>query len=410
MRVPRVTVPPTAGLPLRWRDLWPFGAANFDDALAAWLQVPEVLLTCSGTSALMVALRTLQQLAPGRREVIVPAYTCPLVAMAISQCGLHVRLCDLNRDALDLDADALHGLCSAATLAIVPTHLGGRVTDLGAALSLARRVGAFVIEDAAQALGARVHGESVGLQGDMGLFSLAVGKGLSTYEGGVLMARDEHMRKRLRSVHERTSAFSPGWELLRSAELLAYAAVYRPAALDWAYGADLRRSLAQDDWVAAAGDEFDAFIPQHTLGRWRQRVGLRALQRLSLHLAQAEQRAQRRSARLAPIPGVTLVQDTAPHAHGTWPVLLLRMPHRAARDALMRAHWASGLGLSLPFVHALPDYARYAPLLGKGSTDRVSCARDWAQRLVSVSNSEWLTDEQFERLCGHISATATLAP
>ena len=72
----------------------PWGDANFDDALAAWLNVPEVQLECSGTSALMVALRTLQKIAPARNEVIMPAYTCPLVAMAISQCGLQARLCD----------------------------------------------------------------------------------------------------------------------------------------------------------------------------------------------------------------------------------------------------------------------------------------------------------------------------
>ena len=304
MQFPRVTVPPTAGLPLRLGDLWPLGDANFDDALAAWLNVPEVLLECSGTSALMVALRTLKKIAPERREVIMPAYTCPLVAMAVSQCGLQARLCDLSRDALDMDEDMLRGLCSEHTLAIVPTHLGGRVADVRVALHYARLVGAFVIEDAAQALGARVNGESVGLQGDIGLFSLAVGKGLTTYEGGVLVAKDERMRKSLRAMHWRTVGFSLGWELLRSAELLGYAAVYRPAALDWAYGSDLRRSLAQDDWVAAAGDDFDAFIPQHTLGRWRQRVGVRALKRLSPHLADAEQRAQRRSAQLSQIPGV----------------------------------------------------------------------------------------------------------
>ena len=393
--LPRVTVPPTAGLPLRLGDLLPWGNANFDDALAQWLGVPAVQLECSGTSALMVALRTLKKLAPARNEVIVPAYTCPLVALAISQCGLQARLCDLSRDVLDMDETMLRALCSEHTLAIVPTHLGGRVADVRVAQHFAQMVGAFVIEDAAQALGARVHGEAVGMQGDIGIYSLAVGKGLTTYEGGVLIARDPEMRKSLRAMHRRTIGPSLGWELLRSAELVGYAAIYRPATLDWAYGAPLRKSLAEDDWIAAAGDDFDAFIPQHTLGTWRQRVGVRALVRLSAHLLQAHERAQPRIAQLMQLPGVEVVGDMAPDAQGTWPALLLRMPNRAARDALMRSHWASGLGLSLPFVNILSDYVRYAPLLGSSVLDSVMIARDWAQRLVAISNSEWLTDEKF---------------
>lgn len=410
MPATRVTVPPTAGLPLRLGDLMPWGDANFDDALAAWLNVPEVQLECSGTSALMVALRTLQKIAPGRNEVIMPAYTCPLVAMAISQCGLQARLCDLSRDALDMDEEMLRALCSEKTLAIVPTHLGGRVADVRVAKHFARMVGAYVIEDAAQALGARVNGESVGLQGDIGLFSLAVGKGLTTYEGGVLIARDPELFGRLQDTHDRTIGSSLGWELLRSAELLGYAAVYRPSTLDWAYGAPLRKSLAEDDWIAAAGDDFDAFIPQHTLGRWRSRVGVRGLKRLSAHLQSAQVRAEQRIARLASIPGVEVVRDMAPGAQGTWPVMLLRMPNRASRDALMRAHWASGWGLSLPFVNIVSDYVRYAPLLGSGVQGSVMVARDWAQRLVSVSNSEWLTDALFDQLCAHIAETVSRAP
>ena len=163
-----ITVPPTAGLALQSADLWPWGAGNFAQLMAGWLAVPEVQLECSGTSALMVALRALKTLKPQRREVIAPAYTCPLVALAVAQCGLQLRLCDLRSDTLDMDAERLQALCSEQTLAVLPTHLCGRVADVEAALQSARAVGAYVIEDAAQALGARSDGVSVGLKGDVG--------------------------------------------------------------------------------------------------------------------------------------------------------------------------------------------------------------------------------------------------
>ena len=391
-----VTVPPTAGLPLQLTDLLPWPAAHFAQQLAQWLRVDEVQLECSGTSALMVALRALKTLKPGRVEVIAPAYTCPLVALAIAQCGLQLRLCDLRADALDMDPARLQKLCSDKTLAVLPTHLCGRVADVDSALRCARAVGAYVIEDAAQALGARVDGTTVGIKGDVGFFSLAVGKGLSTFEGGVLVAREHLLRAALRAEGTRIR-FSLWWELRRSVELLGYAALYRPSGLRLAYGKPLEAALARGDWVEAAGDDFDDLIPQHKLGLWRQSVGARALRRLKAFQQQNAAQAQARVAQLKAC-GLELVQDAVPHAQGVWPVILLRLPSQQIRDAVLQAHWGDGSGLSLPFVHVLPDYGRYDHVLAAACHDDVTQARDWAQRLLAISNSPWLDDARFARL------------
>lgn len=404
----RPTVPPTAGLPLRLADLRPWGDADLAGRLAQWLGLPyQVQLECSGTSALMVALRTLKALSPTRSEVVAPAYTCPLVALAVAQSGLQLRLCDLRADALDMDPQALRALCSGQTLAVLPTHLCGRVADVAMALDCARAVGAYVIEDAAQALGAHLSGQPVGTLGDIGFYSLAVGKGLTTFEGGVLIARDAALREALHATSAATVRSSLWWELRRRAELVGYAALYRPAGLHLAYGAPLQQSLARGDWVEAAGDDFDDLIPQHPLGRWRQRVGRRALERLAAFQQQIATQAQRRSAQLAAIPGIEVVADAAPHAQGTWPVILLRLPSRAARDALLRAHWGDGSGLSLPFVHVLTDYGRYDHVLASARHDRVDQARDWAGRLLAISNSPWLDDGRFVDLLQNLKQPAS---
>src|SRR3989442_11552344 len=88
-------VPPTAGLPLTWRDLFaPSRGPDLSTALAALLGVEAVGITCSGTAALIVALETLKRRS-GRRTVVVPAYTCPLVPLAVAPVGLPVELFDL---------------------------------------------------------------------------------------------------------------------------------------------------------------------------------------------------------------------------------------------------------------------------------------------------------------------------
>ncbi|HDS1251470.1 TPA: DegT/DnrJ/EryC1/StrS family aminotransferase, partial [Pluralibacter gergoviae] len=252
-------LPPTDGLPLRAGDL--FGAdADLAATLARLLAIPRPLLTCSGTAALVVALRVLKQRSPSRSRAIVGGWSCPLVPLAAALCpGVEFVLCDLAENSLDLCPTMLARLCDEAPpLAIIVTHLAGRVSDTAPALACARRCGAAVIEDAAQALGARVGDESVGLRGDIGFFSLAFGKGLTSGEGGVLFSRDPDLRADLQREALAALPVRRGWELRRSAALLGYAALYNPVGLRAAYGLPLRRALRRGDVIAAVGDDFTA--------------------------------------------------------------------------------------------------------------------------------------------------------
>ncbi|MFC5435684.1 DegT/DnrJ/EryC1/StrS family aminotransferase [Rhodanobacter umsongensis] len=387
-------LPPTAGLPLQWTDLRP-GAPALADTVAAQLGTPPLQLECSGTASLLIALAALRERQPRRRRVVVPAYTCPLVAIAVHQAGLELQLCDLRPGHYDMDPAALRAACDERTLAIIPTHLAGRVADVGNALAVARSVGAYVIEDAAQALGARRNGISVGLAGDIGFFSLAAGKGLSIYEGGLLLARDPALREHLARTAARIVPPSLGWEGRRSLELLGYAALYQPRGLRLAYGNPLRRALRRGDPVAAVGDDFPLTIPLHRVGRWRQAVGAHAATRLPAFLDQLSAQARRRRLRLHRIDAIEVLDDPA-GAQGTWPFLLLLLPDQQRRDVALAQLWPSGLGVSRLFIHALPDYAYLA---GVVLPQDVPNARDFAARSLSISNSPWTTDEDFETIC-----------
>lgn len=390
----RPEIPPTAGLPLRARDLWPVRPA-LAATLAAQLDLPEPLLECSGTAALLVALRTLSQQAPQRRVVVVPAYTCPLVAIAVRSLGLELRLCDTHPGHFEMDAQALAQTCGSDTLAIVPAHLGGLVASLDGVLEVARSCGAWVIEDAAQAMGARDRGRSVGLRGDIGFFSLAAGKGLSIYEGGLLVARDPALRGALARTHATMVPQRPGWELRRSLELLGLALLYRPAGLGLAYGRPLRCALRRGDPIAAVGDAFPPTIPLHRVGRWRQGVGTRAAARLPAFLQTLRAQAARRVAELQRLPGVRVLEPT-PETEASWPFLLLQLPSAARCEAVLAELWTAGLGVSRLFIHALPDYAYLADRVPPTPMPN---ARDFAVRTLTISNSPWLDDTAFARIC-----------
>lgn len=393
-------LPPTAGLPLTWRDLWA-GAGDLEGAIGAQLGIPRPILTCSGSAALIVALRALAERAPGRNRVVIPAYTCPLVALAVQQAGLVPVACDTAPGSFNFDLAALQRLCDARTLALVPTHLGGRVADVATAVALARSAGAFVIEDAAQALGAQAGGRSVGLAGDVGFFSLAVGKGLTTYEGGLLFAADAQLQADLRQAAARWLPTSRSWEWRRSAELIGYAALYGPRGLRWAYGRPLRRALQRGDPVAAVGDDFALPLPQHRMGRWRRAVGAHAAARLPQFLADTRAQATRHLAQLQALPGVRVLEDPA-RAAGTWPFFLLLAADGARRDAALARLWASGYGVSRLFIHALPDYAYLRQIEAPAGAVQ---ARDFAARSFSIGNSLWLQDADMEQICAVLRAT-----
>jgi perosamine synthetase len=88
-----VEIPPTAGLPLYLKDLFPSWSNNFPQKLAEFLGVSTVGVECSGTASLIVILETLSRLST-RRTVVIPAYTCPLVVFAIVKSCLQLRVCD----------------------------------------------------------------------------------------------------------------------------------------------------------------------------------------------------------------------------------------------------------------------------------------------------------------------------
>ena len=118
------------------------------------------------------------------------------------------------------------GSALADTLAVIPTHLGGVVANLEPVLEIAERAGACVLEDAAQALGATWHGRPVGTVGEIGCYSLSRGKGLTLYEGGCCVARDDE----LRAAIARTGTGHPDATLTQPVTSLSSRATRAPAA------------------------------------------------------------------------------------------------------------------------------------------------------------------------------------
>ena len=131
----------------------------------------------SGTDALLLALQTL---GIGRGdEVITQANTFHATVAAICMCGATPVLVDADPETFLIDLDQIESALSASTKAIMPVHLYGKATRMQPILDLAKQHNLYVIEDAAQAHGAKIDGRRVGSFGDIGCFSFHPSKNLA---------------------------------------------------------------------------------------------------------------------------------------------------------------------------------------------------------------------------------------
>jgi dTDP-4-amino-4,6-dideoxygalactose transaminase len=395
-------IPPTAGLPAQWSDFIGPREGTLETGLARFLGVPEMQIECSGTAALVIALKALKRRS-SRKSVVIPAYTCPTVLLAIKQAGLAIRLCDIQRDNFAFDADALRDCTGSDTLCVVPTHLGGLVSDLTDTLEIAKQAGAFVIEDAAQSLGATWRGEPVGTYGDVAVFSLSVGKGLTLFKGGFLVARDPDIRAALRETAAQIVPRNTAAEAVHCVELLGYRCFYNPLGLHFTYGRNLRRWLAGGQPERAIGDVFEGPIPIHRVSELRKNVGARALPRLRKWISESSARARTRVAMLETIPGIDIVRDLT-GSEGTWPFIMVLFREEQHCTAALAKLWTAGLGVTKLFMRALPDYDFLKPGVPAAS---VPNARRIAALHLTISNSSWLNDNDFARICEVIGACAS---
>lgn len=171
----------------------------------------KCLLTTSCTDALEMSA-ILVDIKPGD-EVIMPAYTFVSTANAFILRGAKIRFCDSGKDQPNMDAELISHLVNERTKAIVVVHYAGVACDMDPILSIAKKHGLYVIEDAAQAIDSTYKGAYLGTIGDLGTFSFHETKNIQCGEGGALIINLPEFRDRAEIIWEKgtnRSAFFRG--------------------------------------------------------------------------------------------------------------------------------------------------------------------------------------------------------
>jgi len=175
--------------------------SEFEAKFAAYCGVDHCVSLNSGTSALHLALRCLD-IGPGD-EVITVSMSFIATAWAITYVGATPVFVDIDPIRRTLNPDNLEAAITPRTKAIIPVHLYGMPAEMDRIMAIADRHGIPVIEDAAQAHGAKYRNKCVGQFGQIACFSFYPGKNLGAYgEGGALITNDGSTAQRARSLRD----------------------------------------------------------------------------------------------------------------------------------------------------------------------------------------------------------------
>jgi L-glutamine:2-deoxy-scyllo-inosose/3-amino-2,3-dideoxy-scyllo-inosose aminotransferase len=197
----------------RWTLSWPGRTRpslerEFAERFAAYHGAGYGVSVDHGSSALVVALEALD-IGPGD-EVIVPAETWVATASAVLRVGAVPVLADVDQDTGCLRPDTVVRAMSGATRAVVVVHLACTVADVEALAAVARQAGVALVEDCAQAHGARWAGRRVGTFGELGAFSFQAGKALAGGEGGAVITNDRTLYQRLQELRADSRRYAEG--------------------------------------------------------------------------------------------------------------------------------------------------------------------------------------------------------
>ena len=173
---------------------------RFEEVFADYCGTRHAIAVSNGTTALHLALLSLG-VGPGD-EVIVPSLTFIATANAVVHAGARPVFVDSELETWNLDPALIERAIGPRTRAIIPVHLYGHPADMDPIREIAQRYGLYVVEDAAEAHGARYKGGRVGGIGDLGIFSFFGNKIITTGEGGMVVTDRDDLAGKIRLLRD----------------------------------------------------------------------------------------------------------------------------------------------------------------------------------------------------------------
>lgn len=173
---------------------------EFETAFSSFVGSHHGVACSNGTSALHLALLALN-IGPGD-EVILPDLTFAATINSVLHAGATPVIVDVDLESWTIDCNEIEKAITSKTRAIIPVHLYGQPCDMDGLKLLCEKYSLFMIEDCAEAHGARYQGKLVGSFGDVSCFSFFANKIITTGEGGMCLTNDPQLAERIRKLRD----------------------------------------------------------------------------------------------------------------------------------------------------------------------------------------------------------------
>jgi dTDP-4-amino-4,6-dideoxygalactose transaminase len=323
---------------------------QFEKEFAAYCEAKACVGVGNGTDALYLTLRALG-IGAGD-EVITVAHTFIATSEAISMTGATPIFIDVLDDTMLMDPALIEPAITPRTKAIIPVHLYGQSCDMDAIMEIARKHGLKVVEDAAQAHGAKWRGQRVGSIGDAATFSFYPGKNLGAFgDAGAVVSQDEGLIEQIRMLanHGRLEKYTHKIEGVNSR-------------LDGLQAAILRVKLRYlDEWNAKRRQIADAY---------REQLTDRGIAFQTVH----------------------------ENAEPVWHLFVVRLSERERlQSSLKEEGIASGIHYPVP-LHQQPAYEDRRASYNLPATERA------AREVLSLPMYPELTQEQIDAICSAVTS------
>ncbi|MFI1917102.1 DegT/DnrJ/EryC1/StrS family aminotransferase [Nocardia sp. NPDC020380] len=357
-----------------WRD-------RFEEKFRQHIGSRYALSVTSGTTALEIGIRLLD-LRPGD-EVIATCQTFQASIQPLLDLGVRVRFCDIDAETANIDPDAIAGLITPDTKALILVHYGGNPADMDQICTIAHQHGLLVLEDCAHAIGASYRGRKPGSLGDIGCFSFHSSKNITTLgEGGMItFDRDEWAERadRIRSNEVDAVLGPPGSAL-----------GLPPSALPWMKFAD---GAYRHSYTQILGSGTNAVLCEPACV-----AGIVQLDKLDGFVARRRMIAARLDEVLAAHPELVRLPAVDPrdeHAYHLYTFFV--RTGEEARYRLIRALDEQGVEVQLRYfpLHLTPEWQSRGHRPGECPV----AERLWFSEHMNLPCHPSLSDEQVELMC-----------
>ena len=359
------------------------------------LGTKNVFLFANGRGAMSFLLQCMTKECEENHKdvVVVPSYTCYSVAASALKAGLKVLVCDIDKKTLSYDREQLESIDFNTVLAIVSSSLYGLPNDLPSLEELARAKGVYLIDDAAQCLGATVRGRPVGSFGDAGILSFDKGKVITSLNGGAIVTSDPSLSQRIESEYRQIKNQPLSGRTLELARLVTYFLLLRPS-MYWLPGnlpfLGLGKTIYDEDYGVER--YFDGVAPL-VIAQYSR------MEEINDHRRHC---ASYYASQISESEGVckfSQLSDTTP--------VYLRFPIRIrgarARRSFLQDFRRLGCSVSYPTTIADIPEIRHRVIVQNGACDS---GQTVAKQLVTLPTHSFVRQSDIEQICHGVSAAA----